>query len=493
MGRTRKAFPTRLGVALLVALTATGTLTLIGAGASNTLNVTTYDYSNSRTGDEPNSGTITSLSAHPRWNVTLNGAVYGQPLLYDGQVLVATEGDTLYSLSQSTGKVSWHLTVGTPVRTATIDQATTLYKGCGDIDPLGITGTPVIDASLGEIFVADETMVGSRQWQHIRHDLIAISLHTHKIVWERDIDPAGGNKPGNYVIPGEQQRPALTLANGRVYVGFGGLAGDCGIYHGFEVGVATSGGGTEQVYKVPSVTEAAIWETNGAVVGPTGNLYVATGNGNSTTSFDGGDALIELSPSLHELSEWAPADWSTLTADDWDLGSAGPIPIPGSSDLFIAGKVETGGSFGYIVNGNDLGTGPGPDVWRGAVCTGGSGDFGADASDVVSVANTPETFIYAACGGGIEALRVTLGATPSFTQAWTASSGDPKGPPIVAGGLVWALDWSNGVLDAMNPVTGAVEFSRSTTTLNHFASPIAGDGLIVVPTHTGVEAFTTGS
>ena len=40
-------------------------------------------------------------------------------------------------------------------------------------------------------------------------------------------DPGGIQNP-LYI----QQRAALAIGNGRVYVGYGGYAGDCGPYHG---------------------------------------------------------------------------------------------------------------------------------------------------------------------------------------------------------------------------------------------------------------------
>jgi len=93
--------------------------------------------------------------------------------------------------------------------------------GLRDIDPLGITGTPVIDAATEEIFVAEETEPARQKgWQGIRHWLVAISLRSHRVLWHRDIDPPHGNNPSYYFIPAEQQRPAITFANGRLYVGF---------------------------------------------------------------------------------------------------------------------------------------------------------------------------------------------------------------------------------------------------------------------------------
>jgi hypothetical protein len=77
----------------------------------------------------------------------------------------------------------------------------------------------------------------------------------------------------------------------------------------------------------------------------------------------------------------------------------------------------------------------------------------------------------------------------SFHRVWSPSSGSPNGSPIVAGGLVWALDWNNALLYGMNPVNGHVVVRRSTDSLVHFVAPGVGDGMLFVPTADGVEAF----
>lgn len=422
----------------------------------------------------------------------MSGGVYAEPLVYDATVYVATENDDVYAIGAKSGKVLWHLHVGTSVSRSVVDSAPTLSKGCGDIDPLGITGTPVIDAGGHEIFVAEETELAGRSgWRGIRHWLVAIGLSSHHVLWHRDIDPAHGNNSAYYYIPAEQQRPALTLANGRVYVAFGGLSGDCGQYHGYVVDLAVSGTGPLGTYEVPTQREGAVWATNGAVVGPGGDLYVATGNGSSNqlSHFDEGNSVIELSPSLRRLGLWAPSDWVQLNDEDWDLGSAGPIVVPGTSLLFVAGKPSSEGDFGYLMREGHLG-GVGHGAYRGKVCPSG-GDFGADASDVIGTGKRARIFVYAACGSGTEALQVTT-SPMKFHKVWSPGSGTPNGPPIVAGGLVWALDWNAAMLYGMNPLTGHVAFSEPTDPLEHFATPAVGDGMLIVPTADGAEAFRTG-
>jgi outer membrane protein assembly factor BamB len=452
--------------------------------------LTTYAYGNTRSDTDTVDPTITTLSSAPTWNASLGAAVYGQPLVYDATVYVGAENDTLYALAAKTGKMLWKLQIGNAVSTSVIQTAPTLYGSCGDINPLGITGTPVIDTQTNEIFAAEETEVGGSQWQEIQHWLVAVSLGTHMEIWHRQIDPPNGNNASDYYIPAEQQRPALTLLDGRIYAEFGGLDGDCGQYHGYVVSISTTGTGSLVTYQVPTQREGAIWGTGGAFVSSAGDLYVATGNGNSNSisEYDEGNSVVELSPALGLLGYWAPSNWVQLNDEDWDLGSAGPIAVPGTSLLFVAGKPATKGSFGYLMQVSPLG-GIGKGAFTGSLCLGG-GAFGADATDVIGTGASSRTYVYAPCGSGTEAIEINVSAM-TFTQAWAPSTGTPNGPPVVAGGLVWAVDWNAGELFGMDPSTGKVMVQRPTGALVHFATPAVGDAMLFVPTQNGVEAWST--
>ncbi len=198
-----------------------------------------------------------------RWTaVTLDGcAVYGQPLVVGGDVIAATENDSVYAISRATGKTVWRAHVGTPVPQSAL-------HGCGDIFPLGITGTPVYDQGDGLVYAVAETT----GYQHV---LFGLAASDGKVEVKRDLDqPTGANQPA-----WNQQRPALAIDDGRVYAAFGGLAGDCGAYIGGVVGVALNGNGPLVSWHTPTSREGAVWGTGGPVVGPNGDLWVSNGNG----------------------------------------------------------------------------------------------------------------------------------------------------------------------------------------------------------------------
>ena len=111
----------------------------------------TYHHDNERTGVAPQLAPVGSLDQ--AWQATLDGAVYGQPLLVGGRLIAATEQDTVYALDPGTGQVLWTTSLGEPIARSDLP--------CGNIDPLGITGTPAYDPATGLIFVVAETSDGT--------------------------------------------------------------------------------------------------------------------------------------------------------------------------------------------------------------------------------------------------------------------------------------------------------------------------------------------
>src|SRR5579875_2399024 len=83
------------------------------------------------------------------WQSRLDGAVYGQPLVVGGLVIAATENDSVYALDETTGRIAWRTHLASPVPLSSLP--------CGDIDPLGITGTPVYDRADGLVYAVAET------------------------------------------------------------------------------------------------------------------------------------------------------------------------------------------------------------------------------------------------------------------------------------------------------------------------------------------------
>src|SRR5689334_4601361 len=196
------------------------------APASARADWTTYRGDAARTGVDTSS--VGSLPFAAAWtSPSLGGAIWGQPLVHDGLVVVATESDQVVALSEATGQVVWQSSAGTPVPSSQLH--------CGDISPtVGITSTPVIDPSTNRVFVVADTLTGGS----IQHKLLAFNLSDGSGVAGF---PVSVEPPGD--VPVDQlQRPGLALAGGQVIIGYGGNDGDCGTYHGWLVSVPETGG-----------------------------------------------------------------------------------------------------------------------------------------------------------------------------------------------------------------------------------------------------------
>jgi outer membrane protein assembly factor BamB len=406
----------------------------------------TYGHDMGRSGMSTDQGAVGS-PAQAWTSVDFDAPIYAQPLVVDGRVFVASEGNTVYALDAATGTVAWQRNLGEPVPASDLP--------CGNIDPSGITGTPVIDTGGGTLYAVANLRTGPH------HELFALSLSDGTVLWHRAVDPPG-------LAPAVlQERGALALAGGRVYVPFGGLYGDCGPYKGAVVSVAADASGDVVSYVVPTRRMAGIWNPEGPAVDQGGDLWVTTGNSAGQATFDFGNALIRLSPALEVLDYFAPSDWARLNAGDVDLGSLGPALLP-NGRVLVAGKdgiayLTDAGNLGHV--GNPLAS---LDI--------GSSAFGAPAVSGSTVF-IPTT----------GALVAVLANGDKLQVAWKVGGG--SGPPIVAAGAVWALSY-DGKLRAIEPATGRVLFSAQLGgPVSRFISPSAAAGKVFVADGSRLVAF----
>ncbi|HWZ20620.1 MAG TPA: PQQ-binding-like beta-propeller repeat protein [Ktedonobacteraceae bacterium] len=405
---------------------------------------TTYHANNLRTGYIPNTPDPHSLSKI--WSTQLDGSVYAEPLVVGNRIIVATEGDSLYALDPNTGSIQWHTNVGTPVPLSSLP--------CGNIDPLGITGTPVYDPATGLVFAVAEISGPA-------HILIGLDVNTGQVKVRRSVDTDGMDPRAH------QQRPALALANGMVYFTYGGLDGDCSDYIGRVVASRTNGQGPLLVFTVPTPREGGIWATPGPSIDALGNLYVSVGNGAITSGqWDHSDSVLKLSPTLQLLDAFAPSNWGQENANDEDLGSQGPALLPGNF-IFSAGKSGNG----YILNANNLG-GVGGSIDEQSVCR----SFGGTA--------TVGSTIFVPCTNGL--LQISVDTSGHMHQGWQASS-DIVGSPVVGGHTVYSF--SNGVMHALSMNSGQLVASLNVGPANRFVSPTIYGTSIFIGTDTGISAI----
>ncbi|MGO8870074.1 MAG: choice-of-anchor D domain-containing protein [Acidimicrobiales bacterium] len=339
----RRLVPLVAGVAVVIAGATTPIVVALAAG---TPNVTTAGYNNLRDSwdpDEPalSPSVIQSASFGKVFSTKVDGAIYAQPLVENGTVIVTTEKARAYGINATTGAVEWSRSFGTPFKASTI--------GCSDLTPyIGSTSTPVVDPATGLAYLTTRLEVGGSKLADAHWFLQALSSSTGSEApgFPVEITGSPSNTPG---VPFDDaysmQRPGLLLLNGTVYMAF---ASDCDFtpYRGIVAGVSTtthaittmwsdeSGIGTDQN------SQAGIWQSGAGIVSDESNqIVLTTGNGVSPQAAPSDHPPATLSESVLALriggngglsptQFFAPSNAANLDANDDDLGSGGPIGLP---------------------------------------------------------------------------------------------------------------------------------------------------------------------
>jgi hypothetical protein len=422
-----------LAVPALALLACTGASRGTDSPVQPRVDAATVSYANWTTyhGDVQRTGyarTMPAASGTPRVvrSYRLDGPVYASPLVIGGKIVAATENDTVYALRG--GKVLWKRHVGTPAPRSQLP--------CGNIFPLGITGTPAY--ANGLVYVVAE-LAGPPH-----HELYAIRLSNGTVAWKQSVDLSGVQTVAM------QERGALVIAGGRVWVPFGGLAGDCGNYKGRIIRYALNGSGSAAVYTVPTSREAGIWTPPGPVYDGR-YVYAAVGNGaaGGGDRYDHSDSILKFTKGLSLVDYFAPKNWASENDGDLDLGSQGPTVV--GPWLFSAGKSGTA----YVLRRSALGH-IGGQVSSRSLCR----SFGGTAV----VGST----VYVPCTDGVRA--VTIDSSGRMHVKWHAAS-NITGSPVVGGNRVWALDPAGGRLYALDPATGKARSSIAVGAASRFATP----------------------
>lgn len=444
------------------------------------------------------------LHRDPRFHASLKGPTYAQPLYWAAsstddkdRLFVVTEQNEVSAFDPATGAALWRRTIGVPVPRSRLP--------CGNIDPLGITGTPIIDASSRTLFVdAMTTPDGGATKKHL---VAALSIDDGAMRpgWPADVS---GLRSGSAVFdaPTQNQRGALALLGGTLYVPYGGHFGDCGTYHGWVVGIPLA--------NPRSVTAWATRARGGGIWAPGGiatdrhSLFVATGNTFSTSTWADGDAAIRLLPgpkfSGSASDYFAPADWRRLDERDMDLGGSGPVlvRVPGSRPAeFLVALGKDG--VAYVIDPARMGG-----VGRAAAQRHVSphGIIGAAAAFTTSQA-AYVVFKSAGIGcpqgraGDLSALTIKGSSPPAIAVAWCAEQ-HGTGSPIVTttDGRSDPIVWSVGAegdnrLHGFAADTGDVVFdgggvAEHMSSVRRYTTPIVAKGRIFVAADDELYAFT---
>ena len=440
-----------------------------------------------------------SLHLDASFNATFPGEVYAQPLLWrepgsgSSMLIVATEEDEVYAFDEKTGAQMWKQTLGQPVMRSAAFH-------CGNIWPLGVTGTPVIDRARATLYLDAAVMRDNEP----RHEIFALSLVDGSIEpgWPVDAATALG---GKFDPTTQNQRGALALFAGRVFVPFGGLAGDCGFYHGLVLGFSTLEPGKTASFATRA-RGGGIWAPGG-ITSDGKSLFAATGNTIFAKEWGDGEAVLRFGPDLAPPAGtrdfFAASDWDALDAHDLDLGGTAPIPLDVPSakgvrklilaigkdgDAYLLDRDNLGGFGGQIARErvSVLKTIASPAVWP-------AGDGVLVALEVEGVNCPPDK-----PGKGLLVLKIRADPAPAIDTAWCGSVASVHGSPIVtttdgrSDPIVFAIGaQGDGKLYAYRGDTGdLIASTQRMTATRDFQTLIAADGRLYVAADGRIYAFT---
>ena len=355
---------------------------------------------------------------------TISGHVYAQPLYIEGapngpMIIAVTESNNVYALNATTGTVIWQRT----------DIGPSVSSGlpCSNINPVGITGTPVVDLTSRRLFF--DALIDGTTKKHFIYSL-DVDTGATTLGWPVDVNATATYNGTTFESRIQEERGALALVNGIVYAAYSGQSGDCDNYHGWVVGVDINSPTNVHAWATTAVG-GGIWG-HGGVASDGTNMFVVTGNTfNTAGNWMGGEAIIRLEAGPiwtgQPTDYWAPTNWLHLDNTDTDLGgvSATVIDVRGAtpSQLVLAlGK----DSNAYLVNRNNLGGVTSP------VAQANVSGINRGTSAVAYQTNQGMYFAFHNEADAIRAYRITRTIPPMIVFAWSQHQTGRGSPWVTA-------------------------------------------------------------
>jgi hypothetical protein len=432
-------------------------------------------------------GTVSSSTFGILFRCTIDGYAYAQPLYVPNLpiaggvhnvVFVATEKDSVFAFDADADanpcEPLWKASLIRPGDQPILSPPIFCPPPIScppappvtlDIAPsIGITGTPVIAMSASTLYAVATTqdLATAKIYSHRLH---ALDLATGQELIQGDgIEIA--SPPGQthaFSSSAENQRPALLLDNGILYVAFGSYQVPVD-YRGWVFAYDASSLQQTGVFDIaPKATSGGgIWQSGG---GPSAdsnhNVFVATGDGPPNISTNYIDSILRLGTSggLSVADFYTPCDqglnWGASPSSVLQSESSAPVLLPDSAGSATQPHLLIGGSkegFLYIVNRDNMGGFPSPCSDSAprvqAVQTGGA------------ILSTPlfwNNFVYVAPGNGsLMSFPLSAGIlNPSQSQS-TQLLGPQGATPVISSNgtnnaILWLIDSSGALATPSTP------------------------------------------
>jgi hypothetical protein len=447
-----------------------------------------------------------TLHLDTTFTATYSGAAFAQALYVDrggarDLVIAATEANEV-SAFDPTGAMVWRVELGAPQPMPNAAEG----AGCGNITPLGITGTPVIDFDSRTLYL--DAMIRDNNAAHHRIFALSIDDGSTRPGWPVDVGATLRGTATPFLPATQNQRGGLTLLGGRVYVPYGGHAGDCGDYHGWVVAVPVDRPSAPTAFETASIRSGE-W-TPGGVSSDGTSVFAVFGNGAGGTTWGNSETAVRLGAgatfSGNARDYWAPPNWPGLDQADTDLaGPAMPLDLPGAtpSALLVAfgkdGKV-------YLLARDSLGGIADPlahlQAASGVILNTSAMYRTANGTYVVFRAHGADSCPGLTGGSNLVAVKIAPSNPPQLSLAWCAGTGS-AGSPIAtttdgtSNPIVWAVGAEGDQrLHGYDGDTGAVIFAGggagdAMASTSRFITPIVAKGRLFVAANGQLYAFTT--
>jgi hypothetical protein len=255
-------------------------------------------------------------------------------------VIVASAANTIYAFdADREAPAYWKVNLGPP---ASVQQHP---FWCNDIlGNFGIVGTPVIDPATQTLYVVAVTHENDGWVQRLH----ALDVATGQ---DRPFSPVVVTTDAFDPIM-QNQRPALLLSQGSVYVGYASHC-DEEPYHGFLFRFEAATLHQQGVLNLsPGTVGNSIWQSGqGPAADEHGTIFFVTSNGTWDGKDNLSDSFLKVSPDLHVLDWFTPTNYLELDKRDADLNSSGAMLLPGTHAVIGAGKQ----GIVYVINTDNFG------------------------------------------------------------------------------------------------------------------------------------------
>lgn len=433
-----------------------------------------------------------SLARDAAFTGSFTGNMWASPLYLEsgpagkGVFFVVTTGNDVIALDETTGAVVWTHNIGpSPVSSG---------AGCGSIHPIGILSTPVIDAKARAIYVAGA--IGAQTIA--RHEVHALSVDDGSLLagWPVDVSRLSAGTLA-FSPPPHNQRSALSLVGGILYVAYGGHVGDCGPYHGWVVGINAKDPTKVGAWASGGQGEG-IWAAGGMASDGSG-VFAVTGNSTvGTATHLDSEEVVRITGlgtlARSDANVYFPASWRTMDSADADFAANSPvyIQVPGATPSAFVAAISKDGHL-YLLDSKNLG-GMGGHVVDFTVAKGSMSIHTAPAAYTTAqgVHVTFSTDSGALCPAGgpsgqvVMSVLIPAGNPPVPQVEWCAALAGVVTAPIATTtdgkneAVVWFMN--NGKLNGVDGDTGDVILAGGTETctgVRQWTSPIAVKGHII--------------